>query len=70
MLTLEQRGTLDTRKLNHETTEEPFPVEIKLRGAGYRELIENDASAADVLEIAQKRREAGPAYTFHRTSAL
>lgn len=53
-------------KLNHETTLKPSPNKVTLKGEGHRELIEHDAEPAGVLEIARKRREPPPLFTYGR----
>ncbi|RMD44248.1 hypothetical protein DV735_g846, partial [Chaetothyriales sp. CBS 134920] len=64
------RGQLDSYKLNHETTTEPFPITVRVRGERYAEMIDREAAEADVLTAAKRRREAAPAYTYERPMAL
>lgn len=65
---MRQRGEIDSERLNHHTTGEPFGVDVKLRHERYRELIDQDAESAGVLHKAKRRRKAAPTYTFHRTT--
>lgn len=63
---MRQRGEIDSEQLNNHTTGEPFRVDVKLRHERYRELIEQDAKSAGVLDQAKRRRKEAPTYTFHR----
>lgn len=50
-----QKKKLDDKKLNHHRTDEPFPVEVRVRNERCKNLIKKEALAADVLELAKTR---------------
>lgn len=50
---LGQVDTLDSKRLNHHKTDEPFPIKVKVRGERYRQLIVEEAENADVLGLAK-----------------
>ncbi|PGH17753.1 hypothetical protein AJ79_00894 [Helicocarpus griseus UAMH5409] len=47
-------GEIDSSKLNHHRTDEPFPVKVTARGEEYAQLVKEGASRQGVLTAAQK----------------
>lgn len=55
LMLLLQAGPYDNLRFRHFQTEEPFPVEIKVRSREHEYLINNQAERFGVLELAKAK---------------